>query len=398
VPGAYITEWQGDSSIQELTADSLGNFKIQKTNKSDSITVSGAFAESFTSFTSAKLDIDKSPVSVYLDDVRGADELAGYISLLRGVVIDSKSKRLLDDVSVSISDYSSITSVGRFFLQSNSTDTTVLISKAGYLPRNIPLTGTKVLVELELNPSLRKITGYLMQKDDKPLDWDFKQGSIEIVDDATMSSATSNRDGRFEIYATPSGTLSIKDPDKIYLPLTVEVKSLLSKTANPELVVDPKLSKVSGKIFTAKGVGLCGITVKDQTRDYQASTDQNGKFEMYATSSGTLNITDPHEIYKPKSVKVSNLSAEGTVLARSVSPSKKYDLLVKIIGDDGLPLPGINVVIEGTTVGTVSDPCGVAVLKTVDSKQYVQFSFVGFKPKKIKMSEMPNEVVLEQER
>ena len=56
-----------------------------------------------------------------------------------------------------------------------------------------------------------------------------------------------------------------------------------------------------------------------------------------------------------------------------------------ISAEDGLPIPGVSVVIKGTTVGTITDFDGNYSIKG-EAGQTLQFSFVGMKQQEIKIS------------
>src|SRR5688572_12275931 len=51
----------------------------------------------------------------------------------------------------------------------------------------------------------------------------------------------------------------------------------------------------------------------------------------------------------------------------------------KIISEDGLGLPGVNVIIEGTAVGTTSGPEGDYTLNVGDANAVLVYSFIGYK-------------------
>ena len=73
-------------------------------------------------------------------------------------------------------------------------------------------------------------------------------------------------------------------------------------------------------------------------------------------------------------------SAKGTVVSAS----------------DGMPLPGVSVLIKGTTIGTVTDFDGNYNL-SVDNGQTLVFSFLGFKNQEIVFAGAPINVSLEEE-
>ena len=49
-------------------------------------------------------------------------------------------------------------------------------------------------------------------------------------------------------------------------------------------------------------------------------------------------------------------------------------------GENGTPLPGVNVVVEGTTNGVSTDFDGVFEIQVVDNTGSLRLSYVGFKP------------------
>jgi len=54
-----------------------------------------------------------------------------------------------------------------------------------------------------------------------------------------------------------------------------------------------------------------------------------------------------------------------------------------ISADDGSPLPGINVIIDGTSQGTVTDGNGYFTLPKNDERQHLVFSFIGLKQEEV---------------
>lgn len=63
---------------------------------------------------------------------------------------------------------------------------------------------------------------------------------------------------------------------------------------------------------------------------------------------------------------------------------------------DGQPLPGVNVVVKGTTAGTITDFDGNYSL-SVDNGQTLVFSFLGFKNQEVVFAGQPINVSLEEE-
>ena len=54
--------------------------------------------------------------------------------------------------------------------------------------------------------------------------------------------------------------------------------------------------------------------------------------------------------------------------------------------DDGNPLPGVNVFIKGTTIGTATDSKGTYVLSSSTLEGVLIFSFIGFQTQEVEMT------------
>ena len=57
----------------------------------------------------------------------------------------------------------------------------------------------------------------------------------------------------------------------------------------------------------------------------------------------------------------------------------------KVVADDNAPLPGVNVVVKGTSSGTITDVEGNYTLSVPESADSLVFSFMGYKPKAMKI-------------
>ncbi|MCF6356467.1 MAG: SusC/RagA family TonB-linked outer membrane protein [Draconibacterium sp.] len=58
-----------------------------------------------------------------------------------------------------------------------------------------------------------------------------------------------------------------------------------------------------------------------------------------------------------------------------------------VTADDGSPLPGVTVVVKGTTTGTVTDVDGVYSLSIPDGAKTLQFSFIGMKTNEVEIGD-----------
>lgn len=69
----------------------------------------------------------------------------------------------------------------------------------------------------------------------------------------------------------------------------------------------------------------------------------------------------------------------------------------KVLSQDGSPLPGVNVLIKGTTIGTVTDMAGNYSLVLPSNSSPLVFSFIGMKSKELNVTGSEMNVVLEED-
>src|ERR1051325_8426064 len=55
----------------------------------------------------------------------------------------------------------------------------------------------------------------------------------------------------------------------------------------------------------------------------------------------------------------------------------------RVSEESGQALPGVNVLVKGTTIGTVTDADGVYTLQNVPAEAILVFSFIGYAPQEI---------------
>jgi TonB-dependent starch-binding outer membrane protein SusC len=66
--------------------------------------------------------------------------------------------------------------------------------------------------------------------------------------------------------------------------------------------------------------------------------------------------------------------------------------------ESGLPLPGVTIVVKGTTNGTITDPEGSYTLGNVPSDATLVYSFVGMRPQEIEVGNRTSiNITMEQE-
>lgn len=57
-----------------------------------------------------------------------------------------------------------------------------------------------------------------------------------------------------------------------------------------------------------------------------------------------------------------------------------------VTGEDGLPIPGVSIIVAGTTIGTVTNSEGKFTLEVPESTENLQFTFVGLKTQNVDVS------------
>ncbi len=64
---------------------------------------------------------------------------------------------------------------------------------------------------------------------------------------------------------------------------------------------------------------------------------------------------------------------------------KKIEVSGNVVDDNGEPLPGVSVVIKGTTIGTITDVNGKYLLDNIPSNSVLIFSFIGMNDQEIQV-------------
>ena len=83
----------------------------------------------------------------------------------------------------------------------------------------------------------------------------------------------------------------------------------------------------------------------------------------------TYKIVKNHVVLTNKTMKDTELP--------STNQNRKR-LTGQVVGQDGEPLIGVNVVVKGTTIGSMTDMDGNYILENVPSNATVEFSYIGY--------------------
>ncbi len=83
------------------------------------------------------------------------------------------------------------------------------------------------------------------------------------------------------------------------------------------------------------------------------------------------------------------------ISSRSKEAIKSNVLKGKVVDETGMPLPGVNVNIKGTTIGAITNVDGEYEITGVDSSSVLRYAFIGYETNEIKAEEVGKEVFLE---
>ncbi|MEQ8927608.1 MAG: carboxypeptidase-like regulatory domain-containing protein [Fulvivirga sp.] len=112
--------------------------------------------------------------------------------------------------------------------------------------------------------------------------------------------------------------------------------------------------------------------------------------QLYAKEISPESIQNA-DVSRRRTAKKSKLEAPSTSVAGEIY-SYSNTITGKVISaEDGSPLPGVNVVLKGTTIGTVTDIDGNYRLENVtsDSSNVLLFSFIGLESKELVLGSKP---------
>ena len=112
----------------------------------------------------------------------------------------------------------------------------------------------------------------------------------------------------------------------------------------------------------------------------------NGNFENRLIADvldDVLKNTDIRYEIKGKQIILSPLENS------SKTEQKQKSVSGKVTDSRGLPLPGVSVVVKGTTIGIVTDANGIYSLANVPGNAILQFTFIGMKSQEVKLGSEP---------
>ncbi|MCY1636154.1 MULTISPECIES: SusC/RagA family TonB-linked outer membrane protein [Marinifilum] len=120
--------------------------------------------------------------------------------------------------------------------------------------------------------------------------------------------------------------------------------------------------------------------LEDVTVDFNKASLDEVLFEVLKNTNLDYRVEDkmivlfPREVVKPKVEEKVDTSVQ----------QEKKELKGKVTDDQGIPLPGVSVVIKGTNIGVATNIDGEYSLEIGGDKEVLVFTFVGMEPQEIK--------------
>jgi len=169
--------------------------------------------------------------------------------------------------------------------------------------------------------------------------------------------------------------------------------------------------KTTGLVRDENGEPLQNVEITSNETEARAWTNKRGEYEIYTLDKEILTFRKTNfdeKIIRLRKEAIVNVfmdsgNREQVVIVGKIAaePEKKIEekpatIFTKgtVTDDTGLPLPGANVIIKGTSKGTQTDFDGNYKIETKPSDVLV-FSYVAFETKEITVSNISNTINLE---
>ncbi|UXE66208.1 MAG: TonB family protein [Chryseotalea sp. WA131a] len=144
---------------------------------------------------------------------------------------------------------------------------------------------------------------------------------------------------------------------------------------------------------TENPIALAEKEETDETASEVASPSKAEELE--------LKKAEAEKTERMAALDISSKEKKSIAPAPSLSRAKSFALKTyqgKVTSsEDGSPMPGVNVVIDGTTQGTVTDANGIFEIESPVENPNLVFSFIGLKTKEVKPNDSKLAVALEQD-
>jgi len=96
--------------------------------------------------------------------------------------------------------------------------------------------------------------------------------------------------------------------------------------------------------------------------------------DLFSTGNISFLVKNKQIILKKKEIKLTTSIKKALLRENEIEKIQKVQIAGKVIGDDGIPLIGVNVLVKGTSIGLKNVPADAETL---------MFSYIGFKSKEV---------------
>ncbi|MFM8912419.1 MAG: TonB family protein, partial [Flammeovirgaceae bacterium] len=168
----------------------------------------------------------------------------------------------------------------------------------------------------------------------------------------------------------------------------------LAKAPNEKESSNLALADVESKPVDSKAEEQAPITPIPEEKKYESKTEVTVPAPSLSDNRDKVKEVDGHlEISKRRKAFAAPATEQPTSLQQSLVAQTISGKVVS--AEDGTPLPGVNVVINGSTVGTETDANGNYRLQSPVRQPNLSFSFIGLKTKQVQVAGNEEDVSLE---
>lgn len=197
-----------------------------------------------------------------------------------------------------------------------------------------------------------------------------KSESLALLnaEDSTFDSARNHL-----ALSEPVGESKSAKSSKPSVPAPTEVTAEEAAVATPE---DYAVEEISKPTPISESKSIAGAAPRDSELSPVIVAEAKKEIETVADDLKSEEATERSAKKADAKKRLTPTSQSSSVLSGKV-----------IAAEDGSPLPGVNVVIKGTTVGTVTDVAGNYTLENTTPSSTLVYSFIGLQSKEVPVGE-----------
>jgi TonB family protein len=199
-----------------------------------------------------------------------------------------------------------------------------------------------------------------------------------------------NADKKKELKENGGAAKSIHGAGEKSTPQKAKVELLKTKNENLIAKVDHAAENLKPKIETQPVIAEQKEMAGPEKKTEEAKVEVQDKAPVAVALEPVKEITEQSDLKaesvatgRAKKTKYRSETLGGAGLPGKV-PLVSKSISGKVISaEDKLPIPGVNVVIDGTTIGTVTDANGNFTLRNTNENQRLVFSFIGLQTQEV---------------